>query len=51
LNLIGLNIKEGNSKVYKNFFVGDGQRLPFLDKSFDIVFSNSVLEHVGNFEQ
>jgi 2-polyprenyl-3-methyl-5-hydroxy-6-metoxy-1,4-benzoquinol methylase len=37
-------------RVRATFVQGDGQRLPFRDGSFDVVFSHSVIEHVGSAE-
>jgi ubiquinone/menaquinone biosynthesis C-methylase UbiE len=31
-----------------NWVAGDGGLLPFRDGAFDVVFSNSVIEHVGD---
>jgi methyltransferase family protein len=45
-----LNMPRGQERIEAGFtFVsGDGCQLPFRDQSFEIVFSNSVIEHVGS---
>jgi len=50
ITLLNLNIpKKIKDKNNFNFVVGDGRKLNYKDISFDIVFSNSVIEHLCSY--
>jgi hypothetical protein len=47
-NITLLNIRPPEHRLEGfTYFTGDATKLPFADGSFDICFSNSVIEHVG----
>lgn len=48
LTILNLPAALQPSSIEMTRVAGDGRMLPFQNAAFDIVFSNSVIEHVGN---
>jgi SAM-dependent methyltransferase len=42
---------DGDREYKLRIVIADGRSLPFANHSFDWVFSNAVIEHVGNWEE
>jgi len=49
VTLLNLSVS-GSQPKNMTWVVGDGRYLPFKDGSFDVVYSNSVIEHLGRME-
>ena len=56
-NVSAINLSSEHISLIKQYYpevdvrVGDACNLPWEDKHFDIVYSNAVIEHLGNFER
>lgn len=50
ITILNVSAAPANLPPYIGWVQADGCRLPFRDQAFDLAFSNSVIEHVGNLD-
>jgi hypothetical protein len=50
ITVVNLRPAGDQERTWLNWIVGDACSTDFADNSFDIVFSNSLIEHLGNWE-
>ncbi|MGH7988405.1 MAG: methyltransferase domain-containing protein [Candidatus Binataceae bacterium] len=49
VTLVNLDQSQGNRGI--DFVRANALRCPFRDRAFEVVFSNSLIEHVGTWEE
>lgn len=50
LVLINISMQRINKKAAARWLIADGMKMPFKPDTFDIAYSNSVIEHLGTWE-